>query len=527
MAYQALYRKFRPETFDDVKGQDPIVKTLTNQIKSDRIGHAYLFCGTRGTGKTSVAKILARAINCEHPVDGNPCNECAVCKSILSGASMNVMEIDAASNNGVDSIRRIVDEVRYSPTEGSYRVYIIDEVHSLSIGAFNALLKTLEEPPSYVVFILATTEAHMIPITILSRCQRYDFKRISLNVITDRLKELCTKEGIEYENEALKYVAKCGEGSMRDSLSLLERCVAFYFGEKLTYDKVIDILGTTEVDVFAELLRSIKNENVENCMKIIEEQVVEGKDLSRFVVDFTWYMRNLLLASGDRDISELLEVSREQMEILNCESKIYDHGMLMRYISLCCELTNRLRYATQKRVLIETEIIKMCRPQLEENNAALADRIRILEEQLSEIKKKGFIPEENPADPKKEAQEAEYVYVPEALPEDIKEVVDIWPEIRKEVDNPYRNFLINSTLSITPDGELLIIFKDDMGYKYVSDPNETGRKEIVPNIIKKKIQKQVKVKYDLENKDGGTNKKVHVNLENLMARFANVPIEVR
>ncbi len=527
MAYQTLYRKFRPETFDDVKGQDPIVKTLTNQIKSDRIGHAYLFCGTRGTGKTSVAKILARAINCEHPVDGNPCNECAVCKNILSGASMNVMEIDAASNNGVDSIRRIVDEVRYSPTEGKYRVYIIDEVHSLSIGAFNALLKTLEEPPSYVVFILATTEAHMIPITILSRCQRYDFKRISLDVITDRLRELCGKERIEAENEALRYVAKCGEGSMRDSLSLLERCVAFYFGEKLTYDKVIDILGTTEVEVFAELLRDVKTGNVEGCIKIIEEQVVEGKDLSRFIVDFTWYMRNLLLASGDKDISELLEVSREQMEILNHESKIYDHGVLMRYITLCCELTNRLRYATQKRVLIETEIIRMCRPWLEENNAALTDRIRILEEQLLEIKSKGFIPAENPAEDEKEPAEEEYEYVPAALPEDIKEVVSRWPEIKTNVPWPVRGCIKDAVISITPDGELLVLFNEEMDYKYVVDSNEPDRKEVLPRTIQSIINKRVEVRYELRNSDDGPKKKIHINLENLGAKFANIPIEVR
>ena len=204
MSYTALYRKFRPAAFEDVKGQDHIVTTLKNQIKAERTSHAYLFCGTRGTGKTTIAKIFARAVNCEHPTDGSPCGECAICRAIAAGASMNVIEIDAASNNGVDSIREIVDEVTYSPAEGKYKVYIIDEVHMLSIGAFNALLKTLEEPPSYVIFILATTEVHKIPITILSRCQRYDFKRITIDTISDRMKELMEMEQVQVEEKAIR-----------------------------------------------------------------------------------------------------------------------------------------------------------------------------------------------------------------------------------------------------------------------------------------------------------------------------------
>ena len=225
MSYTALYRKFRPERFEDVKGQDHIVTTLRNQIEADRIGHAYLFCGTRGTGKTTIAKIFAKAVNCEHPVDGSPCGECRSCRAIAAAASMNVIEIDAASNNGVDNIREIVDEVSYSPAEGRFKVYIIDEVHMLSIGAFNALLKTLEEPPSYVIFILATTEVHKIPVTILSRCQRYDFKRITIDTITGRLRELMVQEQQQVEEKALRYVAKAADGSMRDALSLLDQCI--------------------------------------------------------------------------------------------------------------------------------------------------------------------------------------------------------------------------------------------------------------------------------------------------------------
>ena len=222
MSYMALYRKFRPDTLADVKGQDHIVTTLKNQLAAGRIGHAYLFTGTRGTGKTTVAKILARAVNCENPSTEGPCGECRICRAIAAGASMNVIEIDAASNNGVDNIREIVDEVSYSPAEGKYKVYIIDEVHMLSAGAFNALLKTLEEPPSYVIFILATTEVHKLPITILSRCQRYDFKRIPIDTIADRLRELTGQEGVQVEEKALRYIAKTADGSMRDALSLLD-----------------------------------------------------------------------------------------------------------------------------------------------------------------------------------------------------------------------------------------------------------------------------------------------------------------
>ena len=274
-SYMALYRKFRPDGFEDVKGQDAIVKTLRNQLKAGRIGHAYLFCGTRGTGKTSVAKIFAKAVNCEHPSDGSPCGECMVCRTIAAGASMNVIEIDAASNNGVDNIREIREEVAYRPTEGRYKVYIIDEVHMLSIGAFNALLKTLEEPPEYVIFILATTEAHKIPITILSRCQRYDFKRISIDTIAGRLLELIAREGLDVEEKAVRYIARMADGSMRDALSLLDQCTAFYIGERLTYEHVLEVLGAVDTEVFSRLLRDLLDMDARAVIGTVEEIVLQ------------------------------------------------------------------------------------------------------------------------------------------------------------------------------------------------------------------------------------------------------------
>ena len=307
MSYTALYRKFRPDEFEDVKGQDAIVRTLKNQINADRIGHAYLFCGTRGTGKTTVAKIFAKAVNCEHPVDGSPCGECAMCRSIAAGTSMNVIEIDAASNNGVDNIREIREEVTYRPTEGKYKVYIIDEVHMLSIGAFNALLKTLEEPPEYVIFILATTEAHKIPITILSRCQRYDFKRISIETIAARLRELIDKEGWDVEDKAGRYIAKMADGSMRDSLNLLDQCAAFYMNETLTYDHVLEVLGAVDTEVFSRLLRQLLAMDVHQVIETVDELVMQGRELSQLAADFTWYLRNLLLVKSSDDMEDVLD----------------------------------------------------------------------------------------------------------------------------------------------------------------------------------------------------------------------------
>lgn len=282
MSYTALYRKWRPIRFEDVKGQEHIVQTLKNQIISSRIGHAYLFCGTRGTGKTSIAKIFARAVNCEYPVDGSPCGQCDICKNIASGATLNVVEIDAASNNGVENIRDIREQVQYPPTEGRYRVYIIDEVHMLSTGAFNALLKTLEEPPSYVIFILATTEVHKIPITVLSRCQRYDFKRITLPALTERLIELSGAEQIDVEEKALTYIARAADGSMRDALSLLDQCVAFHYGERLTYEHVLDILGAVDTSIFSKLFRAVTEQKTTDCIYQLEDLVVQGRELGQF-----------------------------------------------------------------------------------------------------------------------------------------------------------------------------------------------------------------------------------------------------
>ena len=399
MSYQALYRKWRPQVFADVKGQEHIVKTLQNQIGSGRIGHAYLFCGTRGTGKTTVAKILARAVNCEHPVDGSPCGECPSCRQIAAGTSLNVVEIDAASNNGVENIREIREQVQYPPTEGKYRVYIIDEVHMLSTGAFNALLKTLEEPPSYVIFILATTEVHKIPITVLSRCQRYDFRRITLDTITARLKELTEAENMPVEDKALRYVAKAGDGSMRDALSLLDQCAAFHFGETLTYEHVLDVLGAVDNSVFRDLFHAIRENRTKDCILKLEEMVVQGRELSQFVVDFIWFLRNLLLLKTADDAEDLLDMSEDNLAQMREDAALVDENTLMRYIRVFSELSNQIRFANQKRVLIELAFIKLTKPEMEQNMDSILERLekleRMVEEGIPAMPAGGYVPAQN------------------------------------------------------------------------------------------------------------------------------------
>ena len=399
MSYQALYRKWRPQVFADVKGQDHIVKTLQNQIGSGRIGHAYLFCGTRGTGKTTVAKILARAVNCEHPVDGSPCGECPSCRQIAAGTSLNVVEIDAASNNGVENIREIREQVQYPPTEGKYRVYIIDEVHMLSTGAFNALLMTLEEPPSYVIFILATTEVHKIPITVLSRCQRYDFRRITLDTITARLKELTEAENMPVEDKALRYVAKAGDGSMRDALSLLDQCAAFHFGETLTYEHVLDVLGAVDNSVFRDLFHAIRENRTKDCILKLEEMVVQGRELSQFVVDFIWFLRNLLLLKTADDAEDLLDMSEDNLAQMREDAALVDENTLMRYIRVFSELSNQIRFANQKRVLIELAFIKLTKPEMEQNMDSILERLekleRMVEEGIPAMPAGGYVPAQN------------------------------------------------------------------------------------------------------------------------------------
>lgn len=514
MSYTALYRKFRPDEFEDVKGQDAIVRTLKNQINADRIGHAYLFCGTRGTGKTTVAKIFAKAVNCEHPVDGSPCGECAMCKSIAAGTSMNVIEIDAASNNGVDNIREIREEVTYRPTEGKYKVYIIDEVHMLSIGAFNALLKTLEEPPEYVIFILATTEAHKIPITILSRCQRYDFKRISIETIAARLRELIDKEGWDVEDKAVRYIAKMADGSMRDSLSLLDQCAAFYMNETLTYDHVLEVLGAVDTEVFSRLLRQLLAMDVHQVIETVDELVMQGRELSKLAADFTWYLRNLLLVKSSDNMEDVLDVSSENLALLKEEAQMIDSDTLIRYIRIFSDLTNQLKYATQKRVLLEVTLIKLCRPAMDQNKDALLDRIRAIEKQLEEGAWEAPVRDRivYASDAKEAGEPKPKPELPQALNEDVKAVAKDFRMIINEASPMLRTYLKKARLSAGEGNRLLIVLPDELSASAVATPEH---KEEIQSLIEQKIGKKVEI--DVRQMEAGRRFEDNfVDLENLI-----------
>ena len=548
MSYTAMYRRFRPTTFEEVKGQDAIVTTLKNQIRSDRIGHAYLFCGTRGTGKTSIAKLFAKSVNCEHPVDGSPCGECASCKAIAEGRSMNVVEIDAASNNGVDNIREIVNEVAYSPTEGKYRVYIIDEVHMLSAGAFNALLKTLEEPPSYVIFILATTEANKIPVTILSRCQRYDFKRLTVEQIEERMKEALAAAGEELpiEEKALKYLAKSADGAMRDAWSLLDQCLAFHFGHELTYDMVLDVLGAVDTSVFSKLLRCVIARDVAGCIGVLEEIVLQGRDMSQFVSDFTWYLRNLLLLKSSDNMEDVLDVSAENLEQLKEEAAMVRDDTLMRYIRIFSELQNQIKYAGSKRVMLEVALIKLCRPQMEQDQLSVLERVRRLEKQLASgvvVRQQdtgGYTPEgnfdyQNPVnvaapggiDPDGTAGSTDPAKLQQAAPEDLQKIVGMWRTILAQTSGRFRVVLASAVPKFNTekeDGTLYIVFSDFLGETYVNDPKKA---EVLEQIIAAKTGRKVKVKMILQADEHVANTRLSkVQVEEALENLVHADIEI-
>ena len=552
MSYTALYRKFRPVSFEDVKGQDHIVTTLKNQLKAGRIGHAYLFCGTRGTGKTTVAKILARAVNCEHLKDGSPCNECYTCKGILSGTSTNVIEIDAASNNGVDNIREIREEVSYRPTQGKYKVYIIDEVHMLSTGAFNALLKTLEEPPEYVIFILATTEVNKIPVTILSRCQRYNFHRISIDTISARVKELLDKEGVQAEDRAIRYIAKAADGSMRDALSLTDQCIAFYLGQELTYDRVLDVLGTVDTEVFSRMLREVIKGDAAACLRLLGDLVRDGKEMGQFVSDFTWYLRNLMLLKSSEDLEDVLDVSTENLKQLKEESRLIDDDTLFRYIRIFSDLSGRIRFATQKQIMVETELIRLCRPQMDTDLSGVLDRIRVLEEKtektddrLSALLEAGTVLRTAPAgstgsgssglfssadgraaspggaaDPKGEQKAVM------AAPEDLKKIREKWGQIKGSAAQPLRTYLdlcVPKYDSKNGGSRLFLELSDPTVQETLNSP-DSGKMEELRSIIRKVTGKDVEVEAVLT---GGAGEQ-HLNdipLEEILENEIQMPVD--
>nr|WP_314276315.1 DNA polymerase III subunit gamma/tau [uncultured Peptostreptococcus sp.] len=376
--HKALYREYRPLVFDDIIGQEHIVKTLKNQIKDNSMSHAYLFCGTRGTGKTTTAKILSRAVNCQVDSKDHPCNECPTCVSILDSSNLDVIEIDAASNNSVDDIRELRDTVKYTPANSKYKVYIIDEVHMLSQGAFNALLKTLEEPPSYVIFILATTEPNKIPATILSRCQRFDFKRVSVEELMDRMRLICQKEDISIDEDALRIIARNGQGSVRDSLSILDKCLSFG-GSTLTGNQVIDLLGGTDPDQLFKIAKSIIESDVCKSMEMIDDYFMWGKDLRLLVEDITDFFRTLMMIKIFGQAGSLVDLSKDQVDSCRDLADKVETEEIIRILTILSELIDKLRLSSNQRMTLEIYIMKLSSPAMDQSDKALAKRLEKLE----------------------------------------------------------------------------------------------------------------------------------------------------
>ncbi len=485
MSYKALYRKLRPQNFSSVIGQDHIVKTLLNQINSNKISHAYLFCGTRGTGKTSTAKIFAKTINCTDRKDGNPCNKCDSCRSIDENRSMNVIEIDAASNNGVDNIREINEEVKYLPTEGFYKVYIIDEVHMLSTGAFNALLKTLEEPPKHVIFILATTEPQKVPITINSRCQRFDFKRISSKDIVDSLKIYMEKENINIEESALKYIADISDGAMRDALSILDQCISFFYNENITLDKVIEMCGSFNKEIFYNFVNALINCNSKECLNIINNVVMDGKNINEFINELINYLRNLFMSLEEFSGVELLDVSENDAKMLIEQSKNTDYNLIIQYINTFADLQNKIKYMSNARIFLEIECIKLCNIMLDNKDENIYIRLNKLEK-IAEQGNLNLNNIEDNTNKNNNLSLKEDIKIEKSVPEDINKVINEWNNFIQNFDSILKTFLSNSIPGYLEGNILCIVSKDKTSKQYISDREEIIKKQLI-NIFSKEF----------------------------------------
>ena len=379
--HKALYRVYRPKNFSDVIGQEHIVRTLKNQIENNNVGHAYLFCGTRGTGKTSTAKIFSRAVNCTNLKNDEPCKVCGNCREILEDKTMDVVEIDAASNNSVDDIRELRENVKYSPAKAKYKVYIIDEVHMLSQGAFNALLKTLEEPPSYVIFILATTEPHKIPATILSRCQRFDFKRVTVKDISSRMRYICEKEGIEADEKALNLIARNSQGALRDALSILDQCISFE-GNKISYNDVIELLGSVNIEQLFDLAESVIKEDTRKSLQILNDFIIWGKDVRNLVNDLIDHFRNLMVCKISNDLDEIISLPEETIDLLKQQAETIDTNNLIRILNILSETQDGMKISSNPRVLMEVTMMKIEQPMFDESKEDLIKRIENLEQKI-------------------------------------------------------------------------------------------------------------------------------------------------
>lgn len=519
--HKALYRVYRPKTFGDVVGQEHIVKTLKNQIKNNNIGHAYLFSGTRGTGKTSTAKIFARAVNCLNPINEEPCNECEICIDTLNDNIMDIVEIDAASNNSVDDIRELRESVKYTPSKAKYKVYIIDEVHMLSQGAFNALLKTLEEPPSYVIFILATTEPHKIPATILSRCQRFDFKRVSSKDIASRMSYICKKENIEAEEKALSLIARNSQGALRDALSILDQCISFG-NEKIEYNDVIELLGTVNIDELFELSQSIIDENTKKSLEILNEFIIWGKDIRNLINDLIDHFRNLMVCKVSKDLDEIISLPEESIERLKEQSQNVNINDLIRILNILSETQDSMKSSSNTRILAEVTIMKIAQPMFDESKEALIKRIENLEEKIEsgnikvstvQIEQSKDVKSQIIEDNKVEENKEDVAYE-EVKSEDVRLVESSWKKITHKIKDD-RKLSVAALLKEVntfnvKDNILYLIFNDNFSFAR-SRLNSKETIEYIESIIREVLNRSFNIQIYLKSEVASLNLSETIN----------------
>ncbi|MBN1040043.1 DNA polymerase III subunit gamma/tau [Clostridium botulinum] len=543
MGYTALYREWRPRTFNDVVGQEHITTTLKNEILNDRIAHAYLFCGTRGTGKTSTAKVMAKALNCFNIQDGEPCNECEMCKKINEGLSMDVTELDAASNNGIDRIRDIIDDTKYPPQEGKYKIYILDEVHMLSGGAVNAFLKTLEEPPSNVIFILATTDPQKLPITILSRCQRFDFKRINQKDISERLRKITESQNVSVDEKSLDLIARVADGAMRDSLSILDQAIAMG-DNNIKYDDLISILGLVTNEYLFDITNSIVERNIEKAMVIIDKLVFSGKDIHLFIKDLIGHFRNLLMVKVSNTPEEILDMSLENIELIKEQGKKIRIEEIMRGIRILQEGEANSKVSKQSRLYLELSIIKMCKIEYDTSSEVMLARINKLEESLksgkiqvvsnSQINEKApltdVVPNNQVKSKEKQVKkeqpnlsEEHNVNVESSLT--IDNIKRAWSEILEAFKAKRAMVIYASIVTARPykfeNGVATLLYEAS----YAFNKNRLEKleyKKIVNEVFSEVLKDKIIVRYEVENnKDGESSKE-----ELLKQRLDGMPFEI-
>ncbi|MBC8587323.1 DNA polymerase III subunit gamma/tau [Tissierellaceae bacterium BX21] len=555
--YQALYRKYRPKTFDELLGQKHITTTLKNQVLNDNIAHAYLFSGTRGTGKTSAAKILSRAVNCLNPKDGNPCNECDCCKGILNESIMDVIEMDAASNNSVDDVRDLREKVIYPPARTKYKVYIIDEVHMLSKGAFNALLKTLEEPPKHLIFILATTEPERLPQTILSRCQRFDFKRITTKDIVENMRNITDELKVEIDDNVLRLIARNSDGAMRDALSLLDQCFSFN-GEKVTYEDAIDILGIANKDLIQNMVINIRDKNLEKVLMSIDEIIQDGKDINQFIKDLINYFRDLMIVKTSSNPKEILEI--DNLEPLKEVSNNMSLDYILKALNTLTNAEVQGKWSTQPRIVLEMAVVKLIDL---ENEMSLEERVKRLEQgirpidQSKEIKEDAIVPHKNIAKSiadkikstedikpaadkidKREEPKQESVKEQDQRPNEddgytftIEKISNEWEKVLQKIKlkkiNLYALILEGELLSFE-NGMITIGYKES--YSFHRDAiNTPQNKEIIEEIISKYFNRDIVVNFIIKGEPANIHKenKKEEAIKSVIDFFGEENVEIK